>query len=62
MHFDSAASGEGLTEDEKLLLRTEYDGTKDADDAETERIAKQEYWALYTEVHRRGAGNTMNRG
>jgi hypothetical protein len=57
-----AQSAEGLTSDEKLQLRTEYDGTLDADDAEAERIRKQEYWALYTEEHRRGSGNTMNRG
>lgn len=59
---DRAASGEALTEDEELALRMQYDGTIDADRAETDRIRKQEFWALYSEDHRRGAGNTMNRG
>ena len=65
MPFDllfRAQSAEGLTNDEMLQLRSEYDGILDADDAEAERIRKQEYWALYTEEHRRGSGNTMNRG
>lgn len=62
-NFDGrAASGEALTEDEELALRMQYDGTIDADRAETDRIRKQEFWALYSEDHRRGAGNTMNRG
>ena len=41
---------------------SEQDGTRTADKAE--EAARQEaiYWDAYTESHRRGEGNTMNRG
>lgn len=41
---------------------SEQDGTRTADEAE--EAARQEaiYWDAYTESHRRGEGNTMNRG
>lgn len=38
------------------------DGALSADSAETQQRMKDEYWALYKEDNRRGAGNTMNRG
>ncbi|KAF8311282.1 TAP42-like protein [Clavulina sp. PMI_390] len=51
-----------LTTDEKLALRIEQDGTKDSEDADLERVRKDEDWAVYKEANRKGAGNTMNRG
>ena len=43
-------------------VESEQDGTRTADEAE--EAARQEaiYWDAYTESHRRGEGNTMNRG
>ena len=43
-------------------VESEQDGTRTADEAE--EVARQEaiYWDAYTESHRRGEGNTMNRG
>lgn len=40
----------------------EMDGTRAADDAEEEARQEALYWDEYKEHHRRGEGNTMNRG
>ena len=47
---------------EQRQVDSEKDGTRTADEAE--EAARQEaiYWDAYTESHRRGEGNTMNRG
>ena len=42
--------------------RAENDGTRDADDAEEEARQEAIYWDSFKESHRRGEGNTMNRG
>ena len=38
------------------------DGTRAAEDAEEEARQEALRWDAYTESHKRGAGNTMNRG
>lgn len=47
---------------EQRQVDSEKDGTRTAEEAE--EAARQEaiYWDAYTESHRRGEGNTMNRG
>ena len=53
---------DALTPREQRQVDNEQDGTRSADEAE--EVARQEaiYWDAYTESHRRGEGNTMNRG
>ena len=53
---------DALTPREQRQVDSEQDGTRTADEAE--EVARQEaiYWDAYTESHRRGEGNTMNRG
>ena len=53
---------DALTPREQRQVDSEQDGTRTADEAE--EAARQEaiYWDAYTESHRRGEGNTMNRG
>ena len=41
---------------------SEQDGTRTADEAEEAARREAIYWDAYTESHRRGEGNTMNRG
>lgn len=51
-----------LTESELLALAAEEDGTAEGERKEEEQRQKEERWAAYTDTHRRGEGNTMNRG
>ena len=47
---------------EQRAERAENDGTRDAEDAEEEARQEAIYWDSFKESHRRGEGNTMNRG
>ncbi|WFC96971.1 Type 2A phosphatase-associated protein 42 [Malassezia brasiliensis] len=47
---------------EQRAERAELDGTRAAEDAAEEARQEALRWDAYTESHKRGAGNTMNRG
>lgn len=47
---------------EQRTITSEMDGTREADEAEEEARQEAIYWDAYKEQHRRGEGNTMNRG
>lgn len=57
-----AASENAPTSTEILQLASEQDGTRDAEEKEEEKRRKEEDWSVYTELNKKGAGNTMNRG
>ncbi|KAF9520601.1 hypothetical protein BS47DRAFT_1286885 [Hydnum rufescens UP504] len=57
-----AASGEKPTSAEQLAIDAEADGTEAGYEMGEKKRRKDEEWALYTEEHARGSGNTMNRG
>ncbi|KAG7528141.1 hypothetical protein FFLO_06380 [Filobasidium floriforme] len=57
-----AASENAPTSTEVLQLASEQDGTYDGEEKEEEKRKKEEDWAVYTEINKKGAGNTMNRG
>jgi len=59
---DRAASENAPTSTEILQLASEQDGTRDGRDKEEQKRRKEEDWAVYTELNKKGAGNTMNRG
>ena len=54
--------GEEPADEPQRAEQAEMDGTRAAEDAE--EAARQEaiHWDAYAESHKRGAGNTMNRG
>src|SRR5258708_28680877 len=56
------ASREKLTTSEQLQIDSEQDGTIVGEEKSEEKRIKDEEWALYTEEHPKGSGNTMNRG
>lgn len=56
------ASYDAPTNSELLALEAENDGTMRGDEADEERRLKEEYWAQYGELNKKGAGNTTNRG
>ncbi|KAF8343969.1 TAP42-like protein [Cantharellus anzutake] len=56
------ASAEKPTTTEQLEIDSEQDGTIFGDEKSEEKRKKDEEWALYTEEHAKGSGNTMNRG
>ena len=58
----SAASENAPTSTEVLQLASEQDGTYDGEEKEEQKRRKEEDWAVYTEINKKGAGNTMNRG
>jgi immunoglobulin-binding protein 1 len=62
MLYGRAASENAPTSTEILQLASEQDGTRDGRDKEEEKRRKEEDWAVYTELNKKGAGNTMNRG
>jgi immunoglobulin-binding protein 1 len=45
-----------------LALAAEMDGTLEGDIKSEEKRKKDEDWAAYTDAHRKGEGNTTNRG
>lgn len=47
---------------EQRTTMAEMDGTREAEDALEEARQEAIYWDAYKEQHRRGEGNTMNRG
>ncbi|KAJ9107828.1 hypothetical protein QFC19_002734 [Naganishia cerealis] len=51
-----------LTESEQLALDAEDDGTVAAELKSEQKRLKDEKWARYTDTHRKGEGNTINRG
>lgn len=57
-----AASENAPTSTEVLQLASEQDGTHDGEEKEEQKRKKEEDWAVYTEINKKGAGNTMNRG
>jgi immunoglobulin-binding protein 1 len=60
--WNSAASENAPTSTELLQLASEQDGTREGREKEEEKRKKEEDWAVYTELNKKGAGNTMNRG
>jgi len=56
------ASADAPTESELLALAAEEDGTVGGEEQGEKKRQKEENWAQYTEAHRKGEGNTMNRG
>ena len=56
------ASLEQPTTSEQLGMDAEQDGTLFGDEKTEAKRQKDENWARYTDVHRKGEGNTMNRG
>ncbi|KZS88341.1 hypothetical protein SISNIDRAFT_459798, partial [Sistotremastrum niveocremeum HHB9708] len=51
-----------LTTSEQLALDAEMDGTLEGEEKSEEKRLEDERWARYTDTHRKGEGNTMNRG
>ncbi|GHJ85265.1 hypothetical protein NliqN6_1667 [Naganishia liquefaciens] len=51
-----------LTESEQLALDAEDDGTLAGESKAEQKRLKDEKWARYTDTHRKGEGNTLNRG
>lgn len=51
-----------LTASELLALEAENDGTMEAEEKSEQKRQKEEKWAQYTDLNRKGEGNTMNRG
>ena len=47
---------------EQRTAAAEMDGTREAEEAEEEARQEAIHWDAYKEQHRRGEGNTMNRG
>jgi hypothetical protein len=60
--YCSPQSQNQLTESEMLALAAEMDGTLEGDIKSEEKRKKDEDWAAYTDAHRKGEGNTTNRG
>jgi immunoglobulin-binding protein 1 len=58
----SPESENQLTASEQLALDAEDDGTVDAELKSEQKRQKDEKWARYTDTHRKGEGNTINRG
>ncbi|EJD53163.1 hypothetical protein AURDEDRAFT_81407 [Auricularia subglabra TFB-10046 SS5] len=56
------ASLEQPTTSEQLAMDSEMDGTLFGEEKSEEKRQKDENWARYTDTHRKGEGNTMNRG
>lgn len=59
--------GKGQTPDtatprEQRTERAEHDGTRAAEEAEEEARQEAIHWDAFKDTHRRGEGNTMNRG
>jgi immunoglobulin-binding protein 1 len=51
-----------LTESEQLAIDAEDDGTVRGERKAEQKRQKEEKWARYTDTHRKGEGNTVNRG
>ncbi|KAJ9099584.1 hypothetical protein QFC20_005650 [Naganishia adeliensis] len=51
-----------LTESEQLAIDAEDDGTIAGELKSEQKRQKEEKWARYTDTHRKGEGNTVNRG
>jgi len=51
-----------LTESELLAIAAEQDGSVQGELKAEEKRRKDEEWARYTDEHKKGEGNTMNRG
>jgi hypothetical protein len=51
-----------LTTSELLALAAEEDGSSLGQQKQEEKRQKEEKWARYTDEHKKGEGNTMNRG
>ncbi len=51
-----------MTGDEELSLAAEMDGTAESEIKGEMKRRKDEDWAAWTDEHRKGEGNTMNRG
>ncbi|KAI5451919.1 Type 2A phosphatase-associated protein 42 [Naganishia albida] len=51
-----------LTESEQLAIDAEDDGTVRGERKAEQKRLKDEKWARYTDTHRKGEGNTLNRG
>lgn len=56
------ASLDQPTTSEQLAMDAEDDGTFFGEQKAEEKRQKDENWAQYTDTHRKGEGNTMNRG
>ncbi|KZV96155.1 hypothetical protein EXIGLDRAFT_671305 [Exidia glandulosa HHB12029] len=56
------ASLDQPTTSEQLAMDAEDDGTFFGEQKAEEKRQKDEKWAQYTDTHRKGEGNTMNRG
>jgi len=50
------------TTSEQLAMDSEMDGTLFGEDKAEQKRQKDEKWARYADTHRKGEGNTMNRG
>ncbi|KAK0558409.1 Type 2A phosphatase-associated protein 42 [Tilletia horrida] len=50
------------TPKEERAIRAEMDGTREGEEAEAEERAEKIKWDNWADEHRRGEGNTMNRG
>lgn len=51
-----------MTESEQLAIDAEDDGTVRGERKAEQKRLKDEKWARYTDTHRKGEGNTLNRG
>jgi immunoglobulin-binding protein 1 len=56
------ASFNAPTSKEILQEASEMDGTLGGEEKSEQKRKEEEEWALYTEAHPKGMGNTMNRG
>ncbi|KAH7107667.1 TAP42-like protein [Auriculariales sp. MPI-PUGE-AT-0066] len=56
------ASLEKPTTSEQLQMDSEHDGSIFGEEQSEAKRQKDENWARYTDTHRKGEGNTMNRG
>lgn len=59
---DRPESENQLTESEQLAIDAEDDGTMAGELKSEQKRQKEEKWARYTDTHRKGEGNTVNRG
>ena len=60
--FSREASFNAPTSKEILQEASEMDGTLGGEQKSEQKRKEEEEWALYTETHPKGMGNTMNRG
>ncbi|KAL5511278.1 TAP42 [Sanghuangporus vaninii] len=55
-------SAAGPTRKEQLAIDAEMEGSRFGEEKAEEKRLEDERWARFTDMHPRGAGNTMNRG